>query len=102
MRGDRVEERVAVRRRLLHLARADHGGAAGLVLDDHRDAERGSHLLRDGARLDVGLAARRKRHDDAHRLSGKRKILGLRNGAKREPAEHRGESGHQGFLLPGA
>ena len=82
MRRDRVEQRVAVRRRLLHLARAEQGGCARLVLDDHRHAQRLGHALRDRAGLNVGLPARRERHDDANRLSGNWKLLGLRERGK--------------------
>ena len=75
MDRDGVKQRVPVRRRLLHLARADQRRAARLVLDDDPGAQRVAHLLRDGARLDVGLPARRERHDDAHRLAGNGECL---------------------------
>jgi hypothetical protein len=64
------QQAVAVGLGGLDLVGADHARAAGLVLDDHRLAERGGHLLGDHAADDVGRAGRRERHDQPHRALG--------------------------------
>ena len=75
-RGDREgdvvdQERVAVGRRARHLGGGDGAAGAGAVLHQHRLAHRLAHALPDQARDDVGGAAGRERHQDAHRLRGK-------------------------------
>jgi hypothetical protein len=62
------QQRVAVGRRVHHLLRGDVAAGAGLVLDDHRLADRGLHLLGDQAGHDVGGAAGREGDDDANGL----------------------------------
>ena len=64
---DHDEQRVAVRLGLRgELGADDAVGAAAIVHDDGLPP-RLAQLLRDGARDDVGAAAGRKRHDEAHR-----------------------------------
>jgi hypothetical protein len=61
------QQRVAVRRRLRDRIGADHARAAGAILHHHGRAGCLGDLRRDGARQDVGHAARRERHDDPDR-----------------------------------
>ena len=61
---------VAVGRPLDHLGGGDHAAATGAILDDHLLAQDVCHRLRDDARGDIDIAARREGHDDAHRLVG--------------------------------
>ena len=75
--GDVVDQQcVAVGRRARNLRRGDRPAGAGTVLDQHRLAERLAHALADQPRDDVGGAARRERHQDAHGLRGE--LLGGR------------------------
>ncbi len=68
-RADRLHhEHRAVRRRGLDRVGRDAADGAGTILDDHRLAERGRHLLGDDARDDVGGAARREADEDLDRL----------------------------------
>jgi hypothetical protein len=80
---------VAIGRRLLDFARTEERRCAGPVLDDNRDAHRLGHALCDRARLDVGLASGRERHDDADRLAGNWKLLGLRERGKQAERSHK-------------
>jgi hypothetical protein len=66
-RRRRHQERVAVRRGLLHRDRGDDGAGAGLVLDQKGFAEPLLELAGDHARQQIGAAARRKRIDDGDR-----------------------------------
>ena len=78
------DDGVAVGRRAEHPRDADGAAGAADVLDDHRLAERGLHMVADDARDDVGDAAGRERHDQGHGL--RRKGLRLRaEGASRAP-----------------
>ena len=61
------EQHVAVGRGALHLLGGDVAASAGLVLHDHRLAERLGELRRHQARDEVGGAARRKADHDVHR-----------------------------------
>jgi hypothetical protein len=54
-----------------HIVQRDHAGRAGLVLDDHRLAERNAQFLGDDARRNVARAARRKADHNADRTIGK-------------------------------
>ena len=68
--GGRQQQRVAVGRRLGREVGADGAAGARLVVDDQRRAQLLAHLLRQGAREEVGGAAGRERHDQADRLAG--------------------------------
>ena len=67
----RERDRVAVGRGLRPGGGADVALRAGAVVDDHLLAPRLAQLRRQDARQRVGAAARRERHDEAHRLVGK-------------------------------
>ena len=67
-RRRRGEQRVAVGLGLVRRGRADVAGGARPVVDDHRLAPLLRQLLADVARQQIGAAAGRERHDDAHRL----------------------------------
>ena len=67
-RGIAENDRIAVRRGVSDLARADRAAAAGIAVFDHDAlAERGAHLVGDRPRHDVVGAARRQRNDEDDR-----------------------------------
>jgi hypothetical protein len=69
-RNDRIgdeQKRVAVGRRPRGFHRADRAAAPAAVVHDDLLAERARQLFRERARGDVGRAAGRERHDEAHR-----------------------------------
>jgi hypothetical protein len=92
----RHAQRVAIRRRLDHLHRADRAAGASLVLDDHGLPERRTHLLGDDACHDVRRAAWCERHHQPHRL-GRRKGLRPGNGGRR--SEQQGGGGDEGSAV---
>src|ERR1700694_3199168 len=59
------------------MAHADIAAGAGLVLDEELLAELLAELLSEQARHDVGWAARRERHDDAHGMARIGRALGV-------------------------
>ena len=75
------KQRVAVGRGARRLHRADGTAAAAAIVDHDLLAEGARQFFRDGACGDVGRAARREGHDEAHRL----RRPGLR------PGRHDGE-----------
>ena len=83
--GRRQQQRVAVRLARNKRGRADV--AAGARPADHgeRLLQGGGILIRHHARQDVGVAARRERHDDLH---GARRIGGLRTAQRRRDHQH--------------
>ena len=86
----RVEQGRAVGRRGDHRLGADDAGRARAVLHDELLAEPLGELLRQQPRHHVDAAARRHRHDDAHRLVGVGGVGG--EGAE----EKEGEGGDEG------
>jgi hypothetical protein len=64
----RDEERIAVGRRLRRRGGADVAARARPVVHDELLLERFAERLRKDARIEVGPAARRRGHDEAHRL----------------------------------
>src|SRR5262249_15476164 len=85
------EQRVAVVRRLRHIAGADAAARTGAVLHHERNAE--AHVVLQDARQQVGRAAGRERHHDGHRplrpVLRRRRRGGGEQGGKRERASHR-------------
>ena len=79
------QERVAVRLGLGHRVGADPPGRAGAVLDVERLAVQGRQVRLQHARDQVGAAARRKRHDDAHRSRLRDARRRGQHGGAREP-----------------
>ena len=73
--GAGIDERIAVRLGACDLRRADRAARARAVLDNELLAEGRGELGRQQPGQLVGAAARRKRHDDPHRLGG-RPLLG--------------------------
>ena len=62
----RAEQKVvAVRRLRQHVARRQHAGGAGLVLDDEALAEQRAELVGDVPRRNVGRAAGAEADDEA-------------------------------------
>ena len=61
------QKRIAIRRRTNHRIGDDVGAAARLVFDDELLAEQFGKPLPENPRQDIGRAARRERHDPAHR-----------------------------------
>jgi hypothetical protein len=68
VRGE--QQRVAIGRGARHLAGADGAGGAGPVLDHHLLAKAAGEPLGHRARREIRRAARRIRHDEAHRPLG--------------------------------
>ena len=87
----RQHDRIAVRRRLGDLIRADHAARAGFVLDHERLAERGLQPLADQAAGEIHQPAGRPWDDHADRLVRVLLRLRLRRGrggeCKRGPCE---------------
>jgi len=81
--GRSQDQRVTVRRRLLGRFHRDDTRGARLVVDDHGLSEGGAELLRQGARHQIGTAARRERHDQADRLARPFGVGRLRNCGRR-------------------
>jgi hypothetical protein len=76
------DEAVAVGRRLGHRVDTDHGAGAGLVVHQHRLAQRSAQFGGDEPGDDVGGAAGRKGHDDADGL-GRPGLCAGRQGGQR-------------------
>src|SRR5262249_50694972 len=92
--GGGEKEGVAVRCRVRGGRRREIAAGARLVLDDDRLAERARELVGDDARLRVGAAAGRKRHDDAQRMA--RPVLCAHGAERRGQNEERGEEADEG------
>ena len=89
------QQRVAVRRGLGRLARADGAARAGAVVDDQLLAQVLGHALRHHARHEVGGAAGRKGHDQAHRMRGPGR-LALCHGGQSDGASQGTGCSHDG------
>ena len=89
----RDQQRVAVLGRQRHVLVGDVAAGAGLVLDDHRLAERLGQRVADDARRGVDHAARRVRHDQRDGLAreGLRTGSGASQGQGREQGEAAGQ-----------
>ena len=72
-----------------HRRRPDPSRRAGAVVDEEGLVEALLEMRREHARDQVGAAAGRKRHDDAHGTEG---ISDLRRGRRRHQRRHRGKS----------
>jgi hypothetical protein len=69
VRARRLQQRVAVGRRLPDALGADLASGARHVLDDHRLTQKLVHARLRDAHGRIGRSARRKRHDDLDRLA---------------------------------
>ncbi|MNY28322.1 hypothetical protein D3C86_1622920 [compost metagenome] len=74
--GAREAQRIAVRLGARHRHGGDDGLAAGTVFDDDILLERLAHPVGQRAGGDIGQAARREAHQQAHRPGGKCILLG--------------------------
>jgi hypothetical protein len=81
-----VQHRVAVRLGVRHRLGADHAAGAGPVLHHHRLAQDIGQLARQQARLVVGDAGGRERHDQREAAAG----VVLRAGLRRDQKGGRG------------
>ena len=100
VRADRAHQQgVAVRCRLGHFGGAEVAAGAGLVVDDEGLAEGALQLRRQRAGQQVGGAAGRERHDDAHRLARPGGLRPRRSG-QRQSGDKQGAAanGHGGVL----
>ncbi len=102
LRSQRIVRRerdgVAVGRGAREIDEAKRAGGAALVDDDHGLAQRLAHLVLQRARHDVGVAARRKRHDHVDRA--RRVGLRLRSNAACGRDGKDDESGNRSHRYP--
>ena len=81
------QQGVAIRRGARRDLGADHAAGAGAVLDNHPLAPQLAKLLPDHAGHDVGAAAGREGHDDAHQAIREALRAGMRTDGREHQAD---------------